>query len=417
MKFLFLIFAILCLQLASAEILWEADFSKTGELEWTKVRSNPNDSFVTGDGILVATCSSLGKKLNTGVVYETALPEVERGSLKFEVLPNANKAMGSVYNHLSLLIRFNGRLVSLRPGWWLYYFSKSGHRRLASIPAGKWLTFKIDFDCKAKTISYFCNDMKTPVFVERDVIFTRPVKFQFGNYGLTAGTVIHHIRNVRLEKLETADVKTRNGAIVLRGIDFDAYDIDDILKVFGIKEKTVYCDVAFKTGVLMKNEFYLTKSPLFSASKPELVIMADFPFNGTLTEDDINELIAEVNGGAKLIILGGMFTLNRGGFKNAAFNEILPVQIRTPWSIAYKKENFAVQGAEGAVAIYHKTPAVDGARISLKVEDLPLLSSIRYGSGIVAVYSGIPGGRKGTKGDMLHRQQAFPQILKESLTY
>ena len=411
-----ILFVVMGIQLAAAEILWQADFNKPGELSWKKIRANANDSFMTENGILIASCSALGKKQNTGALYETSLPDVESGALYFEVHPNAGGSSSHTYNHLSLLIRFNGRLVSLRPNWWTYYFSGK-NRRLASVPSGKWLNFKIEFDRKARTIAYFYNDMQTPVFTEKDVVFNGPVKFQIGNYGLTSGLIINHIRNVRLEKLGKASEKTRQGAIILRGIHFDAYDIEGIVKEFGIKEKPVFCDVAFKTGVLIKNEFYLTKSPLFSRSKPELIVMADFPFNGTLTEDDINELIAEVHGGAKLIILGGMFTLNRGEFKNAAFNRILPVQIASPWDIAYCKENFAVQGAEGAVAIYYKTPAVKGAEVSLTVEGSPLLCSMKYGSGAVAVYSGIPGGRQGKKGKMLHSQQAFPQILKKTLSY
>jgi hypothetical protein len=412
-----IVFTVLGIQLAAADILWKADFNKKGELDWKKIRVNANDSFVTGNGILVATCSSLGKKVNTGAIYETALPQVDTGALYFEVLPNAAASNSHSYNHLSLLIRFNGRLISLRPDWWLYYCAGRGNRRLAAIPDGKWLKFKIEFDRKAKTISYFYEDMQTPVFVEKEVKFAGPVKFQLGNYGLTSGTIINHIRNVRLEKLESAAAGKRSGAVVLRGIDFDAYDINGILRKFNIKSKPVFCDVAFKTGVLIKNEFYLTKSPLFARTKQELIIMADFPFNGTLTSDDISELVAEVRNGAKLIVLGGMFTLNKGVFNNAGFNSILPVQIRKPWDIAYKKENFSVQGMSGAVAIYQKCPAVPGAKIFLKVENSPLLTSKKYGSGIVAVYSGIPGGRQADKGVMIHQQKSFVDLLEKALAY
>ncbi|MBR2510186.1 MAG: hypothetical protein IKB71_10650 [Lentisphaeria bacterium] len=415
-SFLGILFAVLGITLSAAEILWQADFNKKGELDWKKIRVNANDSFVTENGVLVATCSALGKNVNKGAVYETALPDVERGALYFEVRPNAANSNSHSYNHLSLMIRFNGRLISLRPDWWLYHFAGK-NRRLASIPDGKWLNFKIEFDRKAKTIAYFYNDMQTPVFMEKDVVFNGPIKFQFGNYGLTSGTIINHIRNVRLEKFEAAAKKTRQGAVVLRGVDFDAYDINGILKEFGIKSEPVFCDVAFKTGVIIKNDFYLTKSPLFAASKPELIIMADFPFNGTLTEDDIKELVSEVNNGAKLIVLGGMFTLNRGEFKNSTFNKILPVQIKTPWDIAFDRDNFAIQGINGAIAMYYKCPAIKGAKVSLKVENSPLLTSVKRGSGAVAVYSGIPGGRQGQKGEMLHKQKSFPQLLKKSLTF
>ena len=164
-------FAALGIQLAAAEILWQADFNKKGELDWKKIRVNANDSFVTKNGVLIATCSALGKNVNKGSVYETALPDVDRGALYFEVRPNATNSNSHSYNHLSLMIRFNGRLISLRPDWWLYYCAGRGNRRLAAIPDGKWLKFKIEFDRKAKTISYFYEDMQTPVFVEKDVKF------------------------------------------------------------------------------------------------------------------------------------------------------------------------------------------------------------------------------------------------------
>ena len=415
-SFFQIILAAVCFDLAAAGVIWQADFSKQGELKWKKIRNNANDSFTVENGILVAVCSSLGKKNNTGTVHEVALPDVERGSLRFEVFPNAGGSPVQTYDHLSLMIRFNGRLISLRPDWWLYHY-QGKNRRLAAIPDSKWLSFKVDFDRKAKTISFFYNDMDSPVYVEKNVVFSGPVKFQLGNYGLTSGTIINHVRNVRLEKLEKQVAKKRSGAILLRGINFDVYDLEGIVKTFGIKSKPIYVDVATKVNVIMKNDFYLTKSPLFSKNRPELIILADFPFNGTLTENDINELIAEVKGGAKLVILGGMFTLNRGEYKNAEFNRILPVQIKTPWDIAYKKENFAVRGAKGAVAMYYKCPAVKGAKVTLKVEDYPLLSSIKCGAGSVTVYSGIPGGRPSDKGEMLHLQKQFPVILKKSITF
>ena len=411
-----MLLAALAVALSGAEVLWQPDFNKKGELDWKKVRVNANDSFVTENGVLIATCSSLGKKANTGAIYEVELPSVESGALYFEVLPNAAASSSRSYNHLSLLIRFNGRLISLRPSWWLYYFAGK-NRRLASIPDNKWLSFKIEFDRKAKTISYFYKDMQTPVYAEKDVKFSGPIKFQLGNYGLTSGTIINHIRNIRLEKLEAAASKARSGAIVLRGVDFDAYDIDGILKKFNIKSKPVFCDVAFKTGVIIKNNFYLTKSPLFARTKPELIIMADFPLNGTLTDDDLEELISEVKNGAKLVILGGMFTLNKGEFKNAAFNKILPVQLKGPWDIAYNKANFSVQGANGTVGIYQKCSAAEDAKINLKVENSPLLVSKKYGSGAVVVYCGVPGGRQSSNGEFIHKQNVFAELLQKSLAF
>ena len=77
-SFLGILFAVLGITLSAAEILWQADFNKKGELDWKKIRVNANDSFVTENGVLVATCSALGKNVNKGAVYETALPDVGR---------------------------------------------------------------------------------------------------------------------------------------------------------------------------------------------------------------------------------------------------------------------------------------------------------------------------------------------------
>lgn len=414
MKHLVILLLALCSVLQAAPI-WQADFQKKGELDWKKVRKNAADRFVTGNGILEATCSNLGKRVNTGAIYEKQLPAVDRGSLFFEVYPNAANSSASNYNNLSLLIRFHGRLVSLRPGWWTYFFPKKGHRRLASIPSGKWLSFKIDFDKKAKTISYYCTDMNTPVFVEQNVDFSKPLKFQFGNYGLTNGTVINKIRNVRLEPLQIAKKQARKGVLILRGIDFDVYDLEGIAKTFGIQEKPLYSDTVVTTGLLIKNNFSLAKRPAFSRVRPKLIIMADFPFNGTLENHEITELINEVKDGANLIILGGMFTLNKGEFRHKGFNAILPVKLGGPMDLRYRKDTFSVQGRHGSVAIYQKCKPVPGAKILLKAENAPLLCSVKYGKGTVCVYTGIPGGRTGNKGEMIHLQKSFPQILKQAL--
>lgn len=413
MKKLFLLFICVC-SVLRGEILWQADFGKTGELDWKTVRKNPADHFRTKNGILEAVCSNLGKKVNTGVLYEKELPDTERGSLFFEVLPNATGTGSGNYNNLSLLIRFHGRLVSIRPGWWTYFHPKRGARRLAAIPAGKWIPFRIDFDRKEKTIAYYCLDMEVPVHIEKEVEFPGPVKLQLGNYGLTNGPVVNHIRNLRLEPLRDAEKKKRKGIVLLRGIDFDAYDLDGIAKEFGIKEKPVCCDVAIATGLLIRNNFSLSKRPQFSILKPELVIMADFPLNGTLEESEIRELVSEIRDGAKLIILGGMFTMNRGEFRNRELNDILPVKIGSPYDFKYKKENFAVDGASGAVAAYQKCKPASGTQILLKAEGDPLLCSIRCGRGNVCVYTGVPSGRPGNKGEMIHEQKRFPSLLKQA---
>jgi hypothetical protein len=292
---------------------------------------------------------------------------------------------------------------------------KSGTRKLAGIPSGEWLSFKIDFDKKAKTIAYYYKDMDTPVFVENNVEFSGPVKFQFGNYGLTNGVVVNHIRNVRLEPMQITRKKERDGAIILRGIDFDSYDLEGIVNAFGIQKQPVYCDTSFETGLLIKNNFSLGKRPMFKASRAKLIIMADFPLNGTLEHSEIRELINEVSDGAKLIILGGMFTLNRGEFHDKDFNSILPVIIGSVYDIRYRKDHFQVQGTDGAIAIYQNMKSVKGAKIHLKAEDFPLLSSIKIGKGAVCVYAGIPGGRPGTKGEMIHLQSGFPEMLKQAI--
>ena len=141
-----LIYLLVCLStVLHAEIIWQADFDRTGDLDWKRIRKNPADSFRTGNGILEAVCSNLGKRPNTGSLYEKDLPDIERGALFFEVLPNATKTGPGNYDNLSLLIRFHGRLVSIRPGWWTFFHPKSGHRRLAEIQPGQWLCFKIEF--------------------------------------------------------------------------------------------------------------------------------------------------------------------------------------------------------------------------------------------------------------------------------
>ena len=410
-----LIYLLVCLStVLHAEIIWQADFDRTGDLDWKRIRKNPADSFRTGNGILEAVCSNLGKRPNTGSLYEKDLPDIERGALFFEVLPNATKTGPGNYDNLSLLIRFHGRLVSIRPGWWTFFHPKSGHRRLAEIQPGQWLCFKIEFDRKAKTVSYYCKDMNIPVHVENGVDFSGPVKLQFGNYGLTRGTVVNRIRNVRLETLRKTEKTRRAGVVILRGIDFDSYDLDGIVEAFGIPEKPVCCDVLTATGLLIKNNFSLSRRPLFSALKPALIIMADFPLNGTLEQSEVRALVSEVKAGANLIILGGMFTLNRGEFRIRELNDILPVKVGSPFDICYKKENFAVEGAAGAVAIYQKCLPAGGSEILLKADGDPLLCVIRKGQGKVCVYTGVPGGRPGNKGEMLHEQKRFPAILKKA---
>ena len=185
--------------------------------------------------------------------------------------------------------------------------------------------------------------------------------------------------------------------MILRGINFDAYDLDGIITEFGVKGEPVYCDTSITTGLLIQNNFSLAKRPMFSRLRPKWIIMADFPLNGTLEPAELHELVQEVKDGANLLILGGMFTLNRGEFFNQELNAILPVKIGSVYDISYRKDNFPVEGKEGAIAIFQKFQLMPGAKALLKADNAPLLSIVKRGNGAVCVYAGVPGGRTADK--------------------
>lgn len=376
-------FIILCsiFILAGSEILWEADFSVDGELNWKKVRSSEKDRFEIKDGVLIAECANAPYK---GSLYEIKLPSVERGSIVFEVNINPD----SQYNNLSLIVRFCQSLTAFRPKLWTRYIEKRGSKQLGAIGNGQWYHCKISFDRKKNTIAYYINDMSDPVASDTGVEFPAELTLQIGNYGLATGMITNRIRNLKMLKREETE-ESIGGPMIFRGMSFEAYDLEGFAAILSkIKPRTYTLEV--KPGLLTENHFALDKVPR-KGSVADCIIMADMPVGKVLSED-VQEIIENsVKNGATLIVLGGMFTLNKGDFKDTLLEKMLPVELESPWAVA-KLDAPAVFDVGYKLFYLHDLKIRDHAQVKKQINGKNFIISGNYGKGKVVVSLGIPAG-------------------------
>ena len=80
------------------------------------------------------------------------------------------------------------------------------------------------------------------------------------------------------------------------------------------------------------NKYELAPKPPVNVSiLPSRIIFADMPLR-PIPEYARKNILHAVRNGAKLLILNGYFTLNKGDFSGTEFAKILPLDVTDPWN-------------------------------------------------------------------------------------
>jgi hypothetical protein len=183
-----------------------------------------------------------------------------------------------------------------------------------------------------------------------------------------------------------------NKAVVLRGIAFERYQLPKLLKALKIKDVKTYSIANGAPALMPFNKFRLDKLPrIFVKQSPKYIIMVDFPLNkGVMPKIVLKSIIRDVKRGSTLVILGGLFTLNKGEFSNIPLAPLLPVKVSDIWAVKQLKIPLKTPG--GTVAYIHHIPLTAGAKTLFAVKKKTLWVSKKYGNGRIIVFLGIPSG-------------------------
>ncbi|NLW87124.1 MAG: hypothetical protein GXY38_09650 [Planctomycetes bacterium] len=390
---------------ADETVVWEESFDKNGQLSqlgWTAERQFEKDNFVVEDGRLQATCEFNPYK---GSLYSRRIPFVKQGYIAWEA-----KSNGAGYNHLSLQVKFYDVLTSytgLANGSWCRHYSwgkTDDWKTVGDVPrkGANWVKYKVAFDVDAKTMEYYIDDMENPVRIDTDVMLA-PEKdgkstLKIGNYGLANGSILNEVDNIRLVSItgQRSDAKIENTAIVFRGIAFGSYQLDRILEELKVSGSTNYDLETYGAALSPTNQFRLSKKPHpRPSSLPRYIIMADMPLGEVVPEYVQKVILHSVDRGATLLVLGGLFTLNKGEFQGALLGKAMPVEIGSPWTMKRLDAGEKIDGAsagDGRVRFLHDLKLKKDARILAKAGDHVFMAARNHGKGRILVCLGMPCG-------------------------
>ncbi len=215
---------------------------------------------------------------------------------------------------------------------------------------------------------------------------------------------------------ETAETDVlADEALVFRGIAFERYRIPEILKELGVKKTADYTITNLTPALTPENQFRLDKLPPINPKKArKYIIMADFPLNtGVMPDIAQKSIIKDVRRGATLVILGGLFTLNKGEFSQTPFASLLPVKTENPWAV--KKLENPLETPGGAVVYLHDIPLVDDAEIIYKSNNQPLWIAGKCEKGRIIVFLGIPSGTAGTATALFWKNPAWAKFAADMI--
>lgn len=204
-------------------------------------------------------------------------------------------------------------------------------------------------------------------------------------------------------------------ALVFRGIAFERYKLPEILKELGVKKVIDYTITNRTPALTPENIFRLDKLPPINPKKArQYIIMADFPLNaGVMPGIAIESIIKDVKRGSTLVILGGLFTLNKGEFSTTPLASLLPVKTGNPWAI--KKQAVPLETPGGSVIYLHDIPLVDDAEIIYQSNKQPLWVVKKCEKGRIIVFMGIPSGTADTATTLFWKSPAWAEFAADMI--
>ncbi|MBT3375363.1 MAG: hypothetical protein HN406_07180 [Lentisphaerae bacterium] len=416
---------------AADETVFTADFSGTKPLEqdgWEQVTTPAQSHYEAREGVLRVTCRQ--NPHHDGFIRRR-IPIVKRGSLEFD----ANIAMEQAGNKLGVALTVSIYNI----GTWFHDYCKDwrryfpggpnqrlpgfstepvGHQRLTPVKLGEWSHYRILFDHDAGTVEYYCNDMRDPVHIDYDVPILGREEYEggtlrIGSMGLTKGPVVYGIRNVVL-KQTTPDSESnspRETVLLFHGMSSDQYNLGGLFTETVAAGKTrVYTVRTHGAAIAPRNQLKVDRLPsAATVAKASAIVLVDMPLSPgeCLPPPLLRQLIDAVHNGARLVIVGGMFSLGKGGHSESALNPLLPIEVDSPWGVTRFPEPRPLCSEAGPLGValeaphvlwYHSVNVKEGATVGMTADGKPMFVSWPIGEGSVSVSLPCPAGNVWSKG-------------------
>lgn len=416
---LFLAFSVI----AGDDIIFQENFDRPQQmlglekLGWTIHAKPGRSSYIVKDGKLHVTVTPHFK--DDGYA-EIDIPLCRKGQLDFDVcIDPENRSLSGRGPGLTLDI------YNISTFWhnycrdWRFYFPEPnskrsagfsnepvGHGSIGKITLGKWIHYRICWDADNDRVEYYIDDMTDPALIKGDVSVLGHAEYQggklrIGSFGYGNAGYECLIDNIIFRNLEqrTDDKKEARSLILLfQGISSELYGLE---KILSSPELRVYNLDFWRSSYTAGNTFKYNRLPgLNSLRSAKTIILLDTPAgpDNILPDFLLEDMTKEVYAGARLIIFGGLFSLDRGEFQNTALEKILPVSLHPgkkraggrPLQIKPAAGKYKNLDWKEKPCIYylHDLPLRDNVGILLEAGDSPLLVSRKYGQGEALVFLG-----------------------------
>ncbi len=411
-----------------------------------RIHATPEQSrYEVREGRLEITC--LPVNYNGGYA-EVEVPVCRRGMLEFD----ANIAIGNPANAHGTALTMD--LYNIGLLWhdycrdWRRYFPEPvarrmpgfslepvGHQSLAGVEKGKWMHYRVVFDTDSDLVEYYLDDMEDPVFIDSGVPVLGRAEWQggrirFANMGLMPGPVTYAVDNLVLTDLGPAAQEAgdaREGILVFRGLVFERLRLAEAMA--GVPGARRYTAVSWRSSDFPKNSLKLDRMPgAARVARARAFLLADMPAgpDAILPPFLLRQIAESVAAGARLVVLGGLFSLEKGCYRGTALEQILPVGLVGPFDGLRRLEQpltlTAPPGAAGEglawaeepVVLYrHDLPLHAEAEVLIRSGDTPLLVRRRIGKGDVLVFLGAPCGVPAAGQTPFWAWRDWPRFLRQ----
>ena len=371
-------------------------------------QENGAEFSVSGKGLLVKH-----KNVPQSGFLEIPVPMIKKGRLDFDVTVNA--VSGDISNGIGLTLN----LYNIGTFWhdackdWRMYFPEPnskrmlfydiepvGHYKIAGINASKKLHYRIRFDEAADMVEFYVGDMSDPAAARYDVSVFGAAFYQggflrIGSFGYAPTDYVTRISNLVLtEEIPDLSVKPeRDLVLVFDGLCSEHYPVRKILAEEPAQKIRQYIFDSPGHSTPNVNNLQYFKLPGFETiARAKYIIFNDAP---NLDEALQKKILAAVDDGAKLLIMGGFYSLNRGKFTNSKLGDALPVVMDKVWNLGGAADQpLELKSAKHKGTIFYYLdlkPSAD-AKVLMSAGNVPLLMQKPYGKGRITVFTGLISG-------------------------
>ncbi len=423
-----------CVQ-SVAQIVFHDEFD--GERlssQWHGVRHA--EDFKVKDGSLSIT---LRPEPQRAARLEADIPVIRKGTLEFDLTTtpvNGAKGYGFYVELYGIRLFFHSACRDYRS-----YFPEPeqnrimgfkiepvGHQRVGIVETGRKYRYWINFDADDDRVEfgrYPDTDpeaLRTEVAVLAGIEFTGG-KLAVGDVGYEGGTSECLLDNVVLRKQtghSDADA-VRSEIIIIEGFSPCAAKI--LMEDNALKAHIRTYSIMPQINIATSNHFAYKKLPSRqNIAKARCIILDDAPAgpDHCLPDAVIKYMADAVMNGTTLVVLGGLFSLNKGEYAGTMLQGILPVEIDDPFAF----HRFATPqpivsnlqlldfAKDMKVCFMHDLRPQAGRKVLLTAGGKPLLVNGKHEKGNVFAFLGVPIPAPDGDKSIFFLHSDWPKLLK-----